>query len=516
MYMNSGSDMWDINLMSDVLLDGLYLDGRDTKLFLSGSVVYNNRGVEGGATNFEMKNCKVIRFGGKGLFMGSDNTPNRHTVDGAYIHHNEFAWNTGSPGSAAGNGIYFEKWASDVWIDSNWIHHNDMMGAPMGAVSGLRFTNNLVEFNGSHGFNLEGLGYTQEGFLVEGNIFRSNGTNPQNPNKNGRSSNGIVIQYGARGGTVRDNYITKSGSLAGSGTTAGHGIVIRGRYRWNPGTLAYVSDIKILNNDIVGNPLDGISVYSGAFNVLIDGNNVWENNTKGVAQDNSYNKNAGIAVWAHQLAWAPYRPTNITITNNFCYNSSGSQNYTWSAGQVREKDQIISGIGAQTQVYGIWVANVDGLILKNNITYGNTTQDIYLDRSNKKVVIDGNFTSDGSGYTGVPLHRYNPLKVTGTWGGTVRSGTAGASIDYGDLCYLSGDGTWKVADFRAAATTGGSITAVGQLAVACEGLVNAGTGTFLVDGWIRNNSWSYTKGDRLYGSKVAGGGMVPAKQRELP
>ena len=77
--------------------------------------------------------------------------------------------------------------------------------------------------------------------------------------------------------------------------------------------------------------------------------------------------------------------------------------------------------------------------------------------------------------------------------------TAGVGVSFGNLCYLKSDGKYWKADADAIATT------EGDLVIALETLIADETGRFLKLGYLRDDSWSFTKGAKLYVSTTPGG-----------
>jgi hypothetical protein len=76
--------------------------------------------------------------------------------------------------------------------------------------------------------------------------------------------------------------------------------------------------------------------------------------------------------------------------------------------------------------------------------------------------------------------------------------TAGEGLSFPDLCYLKSDGKYWKADASAKATT------EGDLAIVLESLIADETGRFLKQGYIRDDSWSFTPGAELYVSTAPG------------
>jgi len=75
--------------------------------------------------------------------------------------------------------------------------------------------------------------------------------------------------------------------------------------------------------------------------------------------------------------------------------------------------------------------------------------------------------------------------------------TAGENVVFGEVCYMKSDGKLWKCDADAAASVIG-------LYMALETVNADTTGTFLKQGWVRDDSWAWTVGSRLYCSTTAG------------
>jgi hypothetical protein len=84
-------------------------------------------------------------------------------------------------------------------------------------------------------------------------------------------------------------------------------------------------------------------------------------------------------------------------------------------------------------------------------------------------------------------------------GFVITSAIAGEGISFGDLCYLKSDGKYWKANATAKATT------EGDLVIALETLIANETGRFLKYGYIRDDSWAFTPGAKLYVGESPGG-----------
>jgi hypothetical protein len=76
--------------------------------------------------------------------------------------------------------------------------------------------------------------------------------------------------------------------------------------------------------------------------------------------------------------------------------------------------------------------------------------------------------------------------------------TAGENLAFGDVCYLKSDGKMWKADADAAAT-------MPVVAMAAESISADASGEFLLFGFARDDSWSWTVGGEVYASTTAGG-----------
>jgi len=94
---------------------------------------------------------------------------------------------------------------------------------------------------------------------------------------------------------------------------------------------------------------------------------------------------------------------------------------------------------------------------------------------------------------------YDPTPtVDHTYNGEIINGTPGESVVIGDVCYLKSDGKfWKI-DADAEATTKGLCVMV------TETISADGEGTFLLKGFIRDDTWTWTIGAELFGSTTPG------------
>ena len=90
------------------------------------------------------------------------------------------------------------------------------------------------------------------------------------------------------------------------------------------------------------------------------------------------------------------------------------------------------------------------------------------------------------------------LSADHTCSGDVITATAGESVVIGDVCYLKSDGKFWKADADAVATT------KGMLAMATGSISADASGTFLIKGLIRDDTWAWTVGAELFVSLTPG------------
>lgn len=79
-----------------------------------------------------------------------------------------------------------------------------------------------------------------------------------------------------------------------------------------------------------------------------------------------------------------------------------------------------------------------------------------------------------------------------TWSGTVVDAVAGENVAFGDVCYLKSDGKYWKADADAEAT------AMGVCLMALGSISADATGEFLIAGFVRDDTWAWTVGGKLF------------------
>lgn len=103
----------------------------------------------------------------------------------------------------------------------------------------------------------------------------------------------------------------------------------------------------------------------------------------------------------------------------------------------------------------------------------------------------------------LPLAYDAALSADGKYSGIVRAGTAGATLAFGDLCYLAvADSRWELADADAASTSGDVILGICVLAAAGDGSAT----TMLLQGFVRADTAfpTFTIGAPVYVGTTAG------------
>jgi len=110
---------------------------------------------------------------------------------------------------------------------------------------------------------------------------------------------------------------------------------------------------------------------------------------------------------------------------------------------------------------------------------------------------DGTWAAPGGGDTALDSTPDTDHTVSGLTA-TFTNGTAGA-ITIGQLVYIASDGDVELADADASTTMPG-------LALVADASISAsGSGSFLLHGFIRDDTWSWTAGGALYAGTTAGG-----------
>lgn len=92
--------------------------------------------------------------------------------------------------------------------------------------------------------------------------------------------------------------------------------------------------------------------------------------------------------------------------------------------------------------------------------------------------------------------RSSPTSDT-TASGIITTLTAGASLVFGDACYIASSGKAVLADASTIATSGAIVLSLGVYS-------DTDTGNFLLNGIARNDAWNWTVGGIVYLSTTAG------------
>ena len=91
----------------------------------------------------------------------------------------------------------------------------------------------------------------------------------------------------------------------------------------------------------------------------------------------------------------------------------------------------------------------------------------------------------------------NALQADHSYCGIICTETVGENVVSGDACYLKNDGKFWKSDANAVGTMPVS-------AMALESLMTDAEGRLLVDGLVRDDSWSWTVGGLVYASLTIG------------
>jgi hypothetical protein len=95
------------------------------------------------------------------------------------------------------------------------------------------------------------------------------------------------------------------------------------------------------------------------------------------------------------------------------------------------------------------------------------------------------------------LATVSALSSDHTWNGVTSTMTAGASLTIGNLVYIGSDSKMELADADAATT-------MPCIAIATATIAENASGTFLMDGFMRDDSWNWTVNGLLYVDTTAG------------
>lgn len=103
-----------------------------------------------------------------------------------------------------------------------------------------------------------------------------------------------------------------------------------------------------------------------------------------------------------------------------------------------------------------------------------------------------------------PIQLTVPLTSDHTWNGVTISATAHENVTIGQLCFLNSDSEFALCDANVEGTT------KGMLALATASIAADAAGIFLLYGFLRDDTFNYTKGAELYVPETAG---VPTETR---
>ena len=87
--------------------------------------------------------------------------------------------------------------------------------------------------------------------------------------------------------------------------------------------------------------------------------------------------------------------------------------------------------------------------------------------------------------------------------------TAGENVDFPDLCYFKSDSKFWKAQADAAATTDG------ELLIPLEAILADTTGKSLKVGYLRDDSWGFTVGAKLYVDDTTAGGITETRPADV-
>jgi len=118
-----------------------------------------------------------------------------------------------------------------------------------------------------------------------------------------------------------------------------------------------------------------------------------------------------------------------------------------------------------------------------------------------KLEVDGPLYADGDITAGTVTATSGWTKALGTdhtWSGAITTLVAGTNLVLGDLCYIGSDGKME----KAQGDTAGHVPAVAF----CTGTIaEDASGVFVMQGFVRDDSWSWTPGTLLYVSASTAG-----------
>jgi hypothetical protein len=187
---------------------------------------------------------------------------------------------------------------------------------------------------------------------------------------------------------------------------------------------------------------------------------------------------------------------NTTATKKYL-----SQTGTGSAGQAPVWDQpILNNIGSPTSSYSFNSQDVTGVgtITGSNAGFSSitATTGTFTNGTVNSDVITTNAASQT--LSGKQYKFAETLSVNQTAEGIIETKTAGEALSFGDVVYFKSDGkVWK------ANATAEATAPVMAMCVSSSISANS-TGNFLLQGTVRNDSWSWTIGGLIYLNTTAG------------
>ena len=159
---------------------------------------------------------------------------------------------------------------------------------------------------------------------------------------------------------------------------------------------------------------------------------------------------------------------------------------------------VTYSLGAGT--FNSWAVNLDGAVGPQGATgstgpQGNTGA-TGTQGNTGATGTQGNTGSTGpTGATGPSS--FNPIPGANSFNGITMTLTAGANLNFGDVCRVNGSGN----AVRAQADT---LLDAAALCICTGSVTNTQTGTFLLYGVIEDSAWAFTSGSILYLSNTAG------------
>ena len=224
-------------------------------------------------------------------------------------------------------------------------------------------------------------------------------------------------------------------------------------------------------------PISALHLYSGVSPVMyIDGNSV--NPLLCFRRDGGATASGAVI---GRIAATGHNGTNLMTSNRATFTFFAGE--TWGAGGNGTYAVLSLTPNSSTTLTETVRFNGDG-----NVGFGTTNP-------TDKVTVNGTVNSTAVTTTTVSFST-TPANQAVT--GIVGTFTAGENLVFGNVCYMKSDGKLWKADADAEST-------IPVMAVATASITANATGTFLTDGYIRDDSWSaLTIGGRVYCSTTTG------------